>query len=97
VLPDELWNIFLELQRLLYVAILSLNLLIMWTLCPAVLPYLYDVRNVHKCRAGCVCLCLFVHPSVCLSECFIQRIVKFVMKAMAVSATMFSYVIYYDM
>jgi len=97
VFSDELWNIFLEFQRLLCVVCLSLNLLIMCTLCPAVLPYLYDVRNVHKCRAGRVCLWLIVHPSVCLSECFIQRIVKFVTKAMAVSATMFSYVIYYDM
>jgi len=75
----------------------------MWTLCPAVPPYLYNVRNMRKCSGGHVCLCSSIHPFVCLnvlsreSECFIQRIVKFVMKAMAVSATMFSYVIYYDM
>jgi hypothetical protein len=88
----------------------------MYILCPAVLPYLYNVCNVHKCRAGLnhlhvpivlkngslnllepyghiqACngialplplpyMSVSIRSTIRLSERFIWRIVKFVMKA----------------
>lgn len=63
----------------------------MQTICPAVLPYLYGMHNVHEYGAGHISLCLSVRPSVCLSACVIWRIMKFVTKVAAVDATMLLY------